>query len=98
MGIVCGYMNETIPIWFLVLGLFVPRITLLIAWLTHGVPANTIPFLGDAVMAFFIPRILIMIYVHMNMGMCAWFWVYLVVTLLSWGISGVTANNRRQTT
>lgn len=72
-----------IPIWFLVLSLVLPRITLLIAWFSESIPANNIPFFGDFLMAVFIPRVLILIYIATNMGFNPWFWIHLVFMVLS---------------
>lgn len=82
-------MGGEIAIWFLVLGLIFPRITLLIAWFSHGIPANNIPFLGDFFMAVFIPRVLILIYIATNMGLCAWFWIHLVFLAIVWVFNGI---------
>ena len=70
-------MVGEIAIWFLVLGLIFPRITLFIAWMGGSIPANNIPFIGDLFMAIFVPRVLIIIYIATNMGFCPWFWIHL---------------------
>lgn len=68
---------------FLVLGLFVPRITLLIFWLFVGLPQNSVPFIGDLLLAIFFPRVLIIIYIVENLGVSTpWFWIHLVVALI----------------
>ena len=55
-------MIEQTPIagWVLILSLFLPRLTLIIAWISNCIPPNTIPFVGDVLMAIFIPRVLIL--------------------------------------
>lgn len=73
-----------IPVWFLVLGLFLPRLTLLIAWLSHGIPPNDIPFLGDFALAVFLPRVLMLIYIYGCMGLCVWFWVHLTGCIIAY--------------
>lgn len=75
-------MTHPIEVWFLVLSLFLPRISLLIAYLSGQIPPNTIPFIGDLIMTILIPRVLILIYIGTNMGLCAWFWVHLVFAVL----------------
>jgi hypothetical protein len=82
-------MVGEIAIWFLVLGLIFPRITLLIAWFSHGIPANNIPFIGDFFMAVFVPRVLILIYIATNMGICPWFWIHLVFLAIVWIFNGI---------
>jgi hypothetical protein len=71
-------MND-IPLWFLVLSLIFPRITLLIAYCSGQIPSNTIPFWGDFIMAVILPRVLVMIYIAGNLGVNSpWFWIHLV--------------------
>lgn len=76
---------HNIDTWFLVLSLFFPRITLLIAWFDHSIPVNTIPFWGDCFMTIFIPRILILIYIGTNMGTgSVWFIVHLIMCIMGY--------------
>ena len=77
---------ETIATWFLVLGLFLPRVTLVAAYLTHSVPPNHVPFLVDVLGTLFLPRVLICIYIASNMGYNEWFWIHLVVALIVYGV------------
>ena len=80
-------VNQPIATWFLVLGLFLPRVTLVAAFLTHGVPPNKVPFLLDVLGAIFLPRVLICIYIAENMGYNQWFWLHLIVALIVYGFS-----------
>ena len=79
--------SQTIATWFLVLGLFLPRVTLIAAYFTHTMPPNTVPFMLDALGVVFLPRVLICIYIAYNMGYNEWFWVHLVVALIVYGVS-----------
>lgn len=81
-------MNE-IPIWFLLLSLILPRITLFIAWCSGEIPPNSIPWFGDFIMAIFIPRVLILIYIAGNMGMGPWFWIHLVFMAIAFLFHGI---------
>jgi len=81
-------MENPIQIWLLVLTLFIPRISLLIAYFSHQIPHNTIPFIGDLIMYVLIPRVLMLIYIADNLGTSSpWFWIHLVVTLIVWSKS-----------
>lgn len=80
-------MVGEIAVWFLVLSLFLPRIALLIAYFGGAIPPNNIPFVGDMLMAIFIPRVLILIYIVLNLGVGVWFWVHLVMAILVWTAS-----------
>lgn len=84
---------HNIETWFLILALFLPRLSLFIAYCSNQIPYNTIPFLGDAVMAFFIPRILILIYIGSNLGCdTGWFAAHLVACIAAMGINAVMWN------
>ena len=78
--------QQAIATWFLVLGLFLPRVTLIGAYLTGTVPPNNVPFLLDALGTVFLPRVLICIYIAFNMGYNVWFWLHLVVALIVYGV------------
>ena len=78
-------IDQNIATWFLVLGLFLPRVTLIAAFLTESVPVNNVPFLLDALGTLLLPRVLICIYIAQNMGYNEWFWVHLAVALIVYG-------------
>ncbi len=80
-------LSQHIETWFLVLGLFLPRVTLVAAYLTHTVPPNNVPFLLDVLGTVFLPRVLICIYIAFNMGYNEWFWLHLIVALIVYGVS-----------
>src|SRR5262252_3326915 len=80
-------VDHPIATWFLVLGLFLPRVTLVAAFLTHGVPFNSVPFVLDVLGTIFLPRVLICIYIAQNMGYNEWFWLHLIVALVVYGAS-----------
>lgn len=69
--------THDIATWFLILGLFVPRLTLFFGWLCNALPYNTTPFFGDVIATIFLPRVLILIYIYQNWGACGWFWLHL---------------------
>lgn len=79
--------DPAITTWFLVLGLFLPRVTLVAAYLTHSVPSNNVPFILDVLGTIFLPRVLICIYIVFNMGYNEWFWLHLAVALVVYGFS-----------
>jgi hypothetical protein len=78
-------MENLIQPWLLVLTLFLPRISLFIAYLIGQIPANPVPFLGDILLFIFLPRVLMLIYIVENFGTASpWFWIHLVVALIVW--------------
>jgi hypothetical protein len=80
-------MTHDIGIWFLLLSLFLPRITLFFWWVTGNLPYNTTPFIADIACAILVPRVLILVYIYGCMGMNAWFWIHLVVLLIVWAFN-----------
>jgi hypothetical protein len=86
-------MND-IDIWFLILGLFFPRLALLIAYFSNNIPLNNIPFWGDFFMAVLIPRILMLIYIYTNLGNGMWFWIHLVFCALAYLGYWVRSSNK----
>lgn len=74
-----------IETWILVVTLFLPRIALLIAYFSHQVPHNNIPFIGDVLLYVFLPRLLMVIYIYDNMGwQNPWFWIHIVAAIIVW--------------
>ncbi len=77
-----------LPLWFLVVSLFLPRISLLLLWLQD----NRLPFhlngLVSLVLAILIPRVLILYMIYLDLGVGLWFVIHLVAALMVWGGSG----------
>ena len=80
---------------FLVLSLFLPRTLLIIYFLIHQIPPNTVPFIGDIILTVFIPRALILIYIAQNLGTDSpWFWIHLVVGIFVYFGGGKKARDK----
>lgn len=81
---------------FLVLSLFLPRITLIIYFFAHLIPYNSVPFIGDLLLAVFLPRVLILIYIVDNYGTeSPWFWIHLIVAILIYITTSNKATKRK---
>lgn len=84
-------------IWFLLLSLFVPRITIFFWWICGALPPHTTPFVANMFASFFVPRILILVWIYGTMGFNAWFWIHLVALFIAWGCSilrGISAQTK----
>jgi hypothetical protein len=83
---------------FLVLGLFLPRLTLILYYFfLGGLPVNTVPTILDIGLGIFLPRVLIIIYIVQNLGTDSpWFWIHLVVALIVYLFSGNKFKNRKK--
>jgi hypothetical protein len=89
--------THTIPLWFLVLSLFLPRICMLVAWLQHSM-TNFIPAtvgLIPVIVALLVPRLLILFWIYQDQGIGLWFLIHLIALLLAWGGGGSRVYTRR---
>jgi hypothetical protein len=77
-----------IPIWFLVLSLFLPRLSLFIGWLHAWVFFIAQPWL--TVVWLILPRVLVLIFIHAHQGFSPWFFIHLVVAIMVWGGSAAS--------
>jgi len=78
-----------IAVWLLFAGLFFPRLTLLVAWLSSRYPPNTIPDLFNVAFWLFVPRFLMAYYIYTDQGTNnIWFWAYIVTGVV--GMFGET--------
>jgi len=78
---------HTIPLWFLVLSLFLPRICMILAWFQHSMTAYIPPVVGiiPIIIALLIPRVLILFWIYEDQGLGLWFLIHLIALLLAWG-------------
>jgi hypothetical protein len=74
----------TLPIWFLVLSIFLPRISLLAAFFTDGAFPHLFTKWLSVPLAFFLPRVLVLIAIATVMGICPWFWIHLIIAIIVW--------------
>ena len=77
-----------IPLWFLVLSLFLPRICIVVAWLQHSLPTTFIPAsvnLIQIIVAILIPRILILFWIYQDQGITIWFLLHVIALIIAWG-------------
>jgi hypothetical protein len=85
-----------LPLWFLVFSLFLPRLTMVIAWFQ----GTLIPFHLQGIIPplfwLFLPRVLILYLIYVDQGLSLWFIIHLVVALLVWGGSGRYHTRRRR--
>ena len=90
-------VTHSIPLWFLVLSLFLPRICLAIAWLQHsmGVFIPSTVGLLQIIVALLIPRILILFFIYQDQGIGIWFLIHTIALLLAWGGGGSSMVRRR---
>jgi len=89
---------HAIPLWFLVLSLFLPRICMVVAWLQHSMTTYIPPVVGiiPVIVALLIPRILILFWIYQDQGITIWFLLHLIALLVAWGGGGHRVVYRRR--
>ena len=92
--------TNAIPLWFLVLSLFLPRLCILVAWLQHSMGHFIPSSVGiiQVVVALLVPRILILFWIYQDQGITIWFLLHVIALLLAWGGGGRRVVSRRRVT
>jgi hypothetical protein len=87
---------HAIPLWFLVLSLFLPRICILLAWLQHSMLPYIPATVGiiSIVVAVLVPRLLILFWIYQDQGITIWFLLHAIALVIAWGGSGHTVYRR----
>ena len=87
---------HTLPLWFLIFALFLPRIALLLLWFEGPIAQFHLHGLLPLVVAILLPRILVLYLIYLDQGFTLWFLIHLVAALLTWGGSGGYYSRRRR--
>ena len=87
---------HTLPLWFLVFSLFLPRIALAVYWLESAMLPFHLHGWLPLVVAILLPRVLVLYLIYLDQGISLWFLVHLVTAVLVWGGSGSYHSRRRQ--
>lgn len=95
MGFRLEFVMHTLPLWFLVFSLFLPRVALAIAWLQGVLVPFHLGGLVSLVIAILLPRVLILFLIYTDQGLSLWFLIHLLAALLVWGGSGGYGVRRR---
>ncbi|MGA8937871.1 MAG: hypothetical protein WB439_01780 [Acidobacteriaceae bacterium] len=100
MNVHLDFATHTIPLWFLVLSLFLPRICILIAWLQHSMVHYIPPVVGiiPVIVALLVPRLLILYWIYTDLGIGIWFLLHVIALLIAWGGGSSRIYSRRRVT
>ncbi len=95
-GFTFNLVTHALPAWFLLVGLFLPRIALLVRW-WDSQPANVhsvslIPLLA----AILLPRVLILFMIYNDAGITGWFLLHAIALVIAWGGIGGRQLRRRR--
>ena len=97
MEIHATWVVHFLPLWFLVVALFLPRISLLLMYFQHTlgrfeIVVGIIPLLVWALL----PRALVLYIIYRDQGISFWFLLHLVVAVIVWGGSSSYQARRRR--
>lgn len=89
-----SFVTHTLPFWFLVVSLFLPRVALVVHWWERQ-PADfhsvgVIPLIA----AILVPRLLILFMIYNDQGVTGWFLLHAIALLLAWGGGGHQVRRR----
>jgi hypothetical protein len=92
------FPQHNIPLWFMVLSLFLPRICMVIAWFQHSMTQFIPPTLSliPVIVALLVPRLLILIWIYQDQGITIWFLLHVIALLVAWSGGGHTVYRRRR--
>jgi len=85
-----------LPFWFLVFSLFLPRVSLVVAWFQGVLVPFHIWGVLPLIVAIVVPRALILYLIYLDQGVSLWFLIHLVVAVLVWGTGGSRISRRRE--
>lgn len=77
-----------LPFWFLVMSLFLPRISLLVLYLQGHTGNVFVISIVPTLIALLIPRILILFWIFTVQGLSIWFLLHAIALLVAWGSVG----------
>jgi hypothetical protein len=79
---------HSLPLWFLVFSLFLPRVSLIVAWFDRDLARFHLDMIVAPILALLLPRILILVLIYRDQGLSLWFLIHAVVALMVWGGTG----------
>ena len=85
-----------LPFWFLILALFLPRLSIAILWFEDALHPFHLVGLLPPIVWLILPRALVLYLIYVDQGISLWFIVHLVAACLMWGGSGRYHTRRRR--
>ncbi len=85
---------EQLPLWFLILALFLPRVTLLIAFLRHDLAPYGLHGWLPPTLGVLIPRVLVILLIFRDRGFSAWLLVHGLAMAFAYLAAGKKGSKR----
>lgn len=97
MNLHTALTTHAIPLWFLILSLFLPRLCIFVAWLQHNMPHYIPATVGiiPVIIWLLVPRILILFWIYQDQGVGLWFLLHAIALVIAWSGGGTTYFRRR---
>ena len=89
-------VSHQLPFWFLVFALFLPRVSLAVAWFQGVLVPFHLTGWIPLVFAILLPRALVLYVIYLDQGVSLWFLIHLVAAVLVWAGGGRTYRRRRE--
>ncbi|WP_260706409.1 hypothetical protein [Edaphobacter flagellatus] len=89
-------ISHRLPFWFLVFALFLPRVSLIVAWLSGVLVPFHLEGWIPVVFAVLLPRLLVLYLIYQDQGISLWFLIHFGVAILTLVGGGSTYQRRRQ--
>lgn len=98
MNVHAALVTHAIPLWFLVLSLFLPRLCIAIAWFQHTMTQFIPSTVGiiPIIVWLLVPRILILFWIYQDQGIGLWFLLHVIALLIAWSGGSTTYVRRRR--
>ena len=87
---------HSLPLWFLIFALFLPRVALAVAWLQGTLVPFHLHGIVPLAIAVLLPRVLVLWLIYADQGLTLWFLIHLLAAVLVWGGSGGYHARRRR--
>ena len=85
-----------LPFLFLVLALFLPRLSLLVMYLQNSLTPYHLVGLLPPIFWLFLPRVLVLYIIYLDQGFSGWFLLHLLALILAYSGGGHYASRRRR--
>ncbi len=89
-------VTHALPLWFLVLALFLPRLSIALMWLEKALDPFHLSGIVPPVLWLLLPRVLVLYLIYLDQAVSLWFIIHLVAAIVVWAGSGRYHSRRYQ--
>jgi len=90
------HFGHILPLWFLVVALFLPRLAMALMWLQGSLIPFHLRGILPPICWLLLPRALVLYLIYTAQGISLWFIIHLIAALMMWGGSGRYHSRRRR--